>query len=499
MRLNRRAKHALRLKAYYSDYSDGVPYDVARTQLQTLQYARFPYEYDLVGPSIQRLPSSSFLVPSVIEALSDSKEHKDAIEVVPGEADAYCADYLRRNGGLVLSGDSDLLVHDLGVNGAMAYFDDVQADSKEGINDLHAHIFYPTAIAERLNLPQEHGIRALAFELTLRRKNSLELCIERAPQAYSIRHKPAEYEEFIKEYRPIDPTLWERSLPHVDLDPRVSEYVLQYFLKDTDTAEQDAKRIFLPLLIDSPVIINAYEASTPLRQVAYTFMNLTLSEADQCGIVHEYTRQLNTLKGKPIAVLDLQELPRACMDLMHDFDEITRKLPELSPEAFWIATMVLQDVRWSSTMDKEPLSLQIAKKRLSNPDETKKLDWQTLHFLAQFHGSYYSFRLFKQITKFLKAGELATFPKEILELYTRLEDLPKLRDLPDVDFAHSILINLNIAAMVAAARDILGLEGQQSNDEVDETAGRAGETKKVQGKRIQQQTSNNPFDVLAID
>lgn len=72
---------------------------------------------------LKLLPSAPFVVPAVIEALLNTT-YANCVYVVPGEADIYCAEDVKMNGGFVITGDSDLLVHDLGLGGGVVFFND---------------------------------------------------------------------------------------------------------------------------------------------------------------------------------------------------------------------------------------------------------------------------------------------------------------------------------------------------------------------------------------
>ncbi|MBE7179732.1 MAG: hypothetical protein INR71_00735 [Terriglobus roseus] len=72
---------------------------------------------------LRLLPPAPFVVPAVIEALRESG-YRDVVRVVPGEADPYCAEDVRLHGGFVVTGDSDLLVYDLGQVGGVVFLQD---------------------------------------------------------------------------------------------------------------------------------------------------------------------------------------------------------------------------------------------------------------------------------------------------------------------------------------------------------------------------------------
>ncbi len=237
-----------------------------------------------------------FLVPSVIEALTSSSRYCSMVEVVPGEADIYCAKYLKKHGGLVLTSDSDLLVHDVGLRGGIAFFEDIEESPVDGPDALKARIYRPTTIVQRLSLPKEYGISALAFEMVLDPSAGLPDVLLRAQSfKHSIEKNPA-YERFILEYTPLSDHVTpdgEKTGPVLSilqrLDPRISEFVLQLprlaqiagQSRLIGAPEVQIPHIFLPFLADNPVLTNAWEISTAVRQLAYGLVNLIVPKSQQ--------------------------------------------------------------------------------------------------------------------------------------------------------------------------------------------------------------------------
>jgi len=78
-------------------------------------------------PTLTALPPVPFLVPAILDTLRVSGTYRSMVEIVPGEADSYCARYLKQSGGIVFTGDSDLLVHDLSSVGAVCFFKDIES------------------------------------------------------------------------------------------------------------------------------------------------------------------------------------------------------------------------------------------------------------------------------------------------------------------------------------------------------------------------------------
>ena len=82
--------------------------------------------------------------------------------MVAGKADAFCALVASKRGCLILTGDSDLLIHDLGL-GAVVFLNDVELHKEGDIENLSARMFKPQQIARRLEID---SISRLAYELS---------------------------------------------------------------------------------------------------------------------------------------------------------------------------------------------------------------------------------------------------------------------------------------------------------------------------------------------
>ncbi|KAI5795320.1 hypothetical protein DFH27DRAFT_612544 [Peziza echinospora] len=60
---------------------------------------------------LTNLPSPPFIVSTALSSLIKSKKWGSLVKTVPGEADSWCATDALRNGGIALSGDTDLLLY----------------------------------------------------------------------------------------------------------------------------------------------------------------------------------------------------------------------------------------------------------------------------------------------------------------------------------------------------------------------------------------------------
>ncbi len=278
MRLGRLVDQTKRLNTYYHTHSSPISYQTCETKPETTLPSLFGRT--AVRSGLTALPPAPFLVPAVLEALKGSDQYKDIIEVVPGEADLYCAKYLQQHGGTVLTGDSDLLVHDLGLEGAVGFFKVIQGSS----GSLQCEIYHPTAIVDRLGLPKSHKLHSLAFEMFMDNHGTFPQLLARAKNLEAIKLYGIMYEDFLKEYVTL-PSDTNTSNPRSaatllvlrQLDPRISEYVLQFpSLAELagqspvlHAIESSAAHVFLPFLLDCPIRTNAWEMSTATRQLAY--------------------------------------------------------------------------------------------------------------------------------------------------------------------------------------------------------------------------------------
>lgn len=467
-------------------------------------------------------PAAPFLVPAIMNALSESEIYKDVLEVVPGEADLYCGRYLKQNGGLVLTGDSDLLVHDLGINGSVSFFKDIETSPGKKSGTLHGLIYFPASIANRLSLPSAHGLRTLAFEMVMDchgtfRKLLLQACDLKSVNAYNDK-----YVAFIAEYGALPAGARDPSVAgdehHTEamrvlrqLDPRISEYVLQFPSIATwadnrgPTDGPASVQVFLPFLVDCPIRTTAWEASVSIRQLAYEILKLTVPKKEQAYVVVEHRRK-NNLNGNGYQVSNSLAIHEACTAFVGLLDQVHHKFSHLCFTDRWIAFAVCQEVEWSSSIGKHSLSTFLAENTSSSTDKIEDhtvCSWDSIHFLAQIQGVFYSLRILQQISRFLVAYE---YPMSTLEgvsiLCDRLKSLMPLRSFPGLSDVLAIIKKIESQHMVQAAHDILGIKEQRPTD-VQKTPKKAKKKRKaakdmslcLPGK----QQSSNVFEMLDVE
>ncbi|CAD6448922.1 8dc2c281-2d3b-46c5-9076-6c1ff1bdf83d [Sclerotinia trifoliorum] len=519
VRYQRLSRNTQQLEKYHKDYASGLGYRFSSTSWITS--ASFPFAFAPQRSSFVKLPASSFLVPSIIEALQNTNKYRDIVEIVPGEADTYCASYVSQHGGIILTGDSDLLVHEIGTDSSVSFFQDVEVSSEADPWMLQSQVFHVGSIVKRLRLPSSHGICALAFEIVMDSHGTFSKLLKQATTLSAIKQHKGMYVDFVKEYLPVDfdlaifdPTLVKRSSVKTALqalDPRVCEYVLQFpylmrclGLSQSSSASQDGANIniFLPFLIDCPSRTNAWEMSASIRQLAYGCMNMILPVGERRNSIFEHKRQANTSRGREWEIPAASDIPRACMEVLTFLRESRTKLEGQCIADSWSSIAFIQDAEWSESIDKVSLGKKVlAGLRASNPNDTspKKsdLDWDKIHFMAQIQGSYYSFRILKQLTTFLiLIGGRGSVSGPLLELNDLLQDLPSLNAHNGFEKLESMLTTMKESIL------------EDSYQEKQLSASISAEKSKQKKKRKRDQltssrTANkkptNPFDVLGSD
>lgn len=441
------------------------------------------------------------------------------VTVVPGEADVYCATYLCQHGGVVFTGDSDLLVHDLGPAGAVCFFPDLESTPESEPAFLSGHLYRPSTIIERLRIPRAHGLRALAFEIITDSQGSFRNLLKQAVNQNAIEADPSRYEAFCEEYTthlfPLslekvhDPKEGTSFLDALQwLDPRVSEFVLQFpslsTLAGQEIPNADSRHVFLPFLIDCPVRISAWEMSVSVRQLAYGLLNLIVPEDQRCFTMYEHRRQQKSSTGREWQLPLASEIPEACFALIAQFDQLSATVSGSSDLNFWTTFAVYHDVQYAFVNDKLSFA-NLATQQLLNTSVRGKTNksmaftWDMIHFFAQVEGSYYSFRILKQILGLLYChSQKQHLPQPLFLLHDRLRNLPLLTVSHDYNSRMTVTQLEEIKELVKNVQDMLRIDDQTSPAN-SSTSSRKRRKKINTKKSTPTQMPNNLFDLLEVE
>lgn len=429
-----------RLLTYKSTHSGPFRVPKILSTLESVEVLKLFHDVNPVPTHLSSLPAPSFLVPAIIEALTHSR-YGSITQVVPDEADEFCATRARAYGGIVLSSDSDLLVADLGSDGSVSLFRDLSLDTRDGSESIRTLLFKPKGIAASLGLPDLLG---LAFELTRDGTISFHQAIRRAKLSTHSMNENISYQDFIRSYKSGNAPEND-STPHNEnkadlqpVDPRVSELLLQYQSlalkthvggKANDSIFQP--RIYLPFLLDDPARSSAWVISTSLRTIAYSLLNLTTNDVMNPTNIAEYGRSGHRIVPKPLRLLTRDECRTHCIALTGRLKKARSSFNGASNSDFWPLYGLYELCRWYDENDKPLPCHDVLEELLKARGQGKSsLSWADIHLSMQLQGVLYSLRILWQVIgklRIMREAQTADDSRDLL--YDQLSGLPPLKEL----------------------------------------------------------------------
>ena len=349
------------------------------------------------------------------------------VEVVPGEADMFCAAVARKVGADVLSDDSDFLIYDLGSEGSLVLMESIECNhNRIGSGDIVASRLRPKHIATRIQID---SIARVAFERASD-SGATSAEIQRRARLRSLEGAPlAKYQDFCKTYTPdmdgmflVPPTY----LVSVSLDPRVSELSCQYKYE----SHPKPPEIFLPLLIEDHARAASWQYGIPYRQLAYSLLNLSVVEAQRHEKIVEHRRVGNRICGQPIPLLSGED----CLKLTTSTASSgsTESLGPLSFSTFTSCAKYafhLINLQTSHAGRRPPVTRKWQEDFLTNGHVDQKLSWDDIHIYANVQAVLYSLRILKQITEAVKDCFYGRMKEELDTLHALLNPMPSLAEL----------------------------------------------------------------------
>ncbi|KAK4204156.1 XPG domain containing-domain-containing protein [Triangularia verruculosa] len=487
-RMQRLIRSTKELFKYHSTSVTGVPRERSR-HTDDKKVELFPTS--IGGETRAKPPPPAFLVPAVIDALRASK-YGPITSVMGGEADGFCADHVRESGGLVLTSDSDLLVHDLGENGGVIFFTDIDINSEA--KKLVAPQFRHAEICRKLSIKSDVGFSYMAFEIYTDPHLSLEQAAERSRRGEAVMFNREEYDTFIKTY--LTPEMSPETTASGDssLDPRVSELALRFSqISTTKSREKDASlEMFLPFLLDCPSRTSAWEASKSIRELAYSF--LPSDQRFSIKTISEMRRLQTLSSGSQVDILAPVRVEEECNHLLHSINEIKATIAD--PELLWIALSIYLDIVGTVERAKGyPLSLEILAQEARG--KLNQYFWDFLQVFAQVEATLYSLRMLQQLLGLQERKGKA------VEVIGALSDLPSLNNFPSVASFAETLRRLResggLKCLISLCSDmedmIPHIEAIGKSPKSKKDRKRKAQSGTVEGHQVRARPSN-PFELL---
>lgn len=448
------------------------------------------------------LPQNPFTVQAIIDTLRISSRYGAVTHVVPGEADSFCAEMARTaRATLILTGDSDLLIYDIG-SSSVVFLDDILLPGR----DLppSCSVFSPPSLGARLELPvtdSTHGIRRFAFELVKRSHASLL-------QLLSACREPVNsggYAEFSQGYEAQQLIV---SLPPAGVDPtpldsRLLELVIQTSLHvlpppyQTGSQSSGPKRIFLPNPLENYGRSSCFDTSIDIRRIAYSLLPWIADGYDR-GIWEFKRLHILNGRGTPVPLCPLSELPAATRELIAVLSYMASQVREENAEHFWPAIAVGLDTHYARSEGKTAVVSSLAGMALRVSEMTPVVPWDVVHFRAQVHACCYSFRLLGQVLSLVRLYDPSEASDTVYDLMRPyLSRVPSLGQLPSTDIILEFLSPAPRDSLMARMLRVLEQQGLAPKESpIAATPKKARKSKQSDTKAGQSFDSRNPFEVL---
>ncbi|KAM5446299.1 hypothetical protein MaudCBS49596_006708 [Microsporum audouinii] len=408
----------------------------------------------LMNPKFYTLPDNPLMVATVAEDLkyrwdwesikpyysSDSLGENSGpvgflwaniTEVVLGEADVFCAEIARERGSAVLTGDSDLVVHDLGPNGSVVFLDSIEKYDIVDTNDGLPSFGVRATETRPANIAHNLGVKSLlrvGYELKqnpyLKWSKVAELC----KAADEKQEMTSSYDEFLNEYnaRPY----W---MPESDgngfplLDSKVSELVAQYHLPSFN-ADGDELYYYLPVMVEKHGRRCAWAEGGDIRAIAYSIYNLSFSKGERRAAVLEYARRGQRIVPTPVSLLSEEALASPVEELLVQLQ--SAQFPVRGANVYYWVLFALLRIYAGLEHSQLPKPRAMANFfKVGHAGEM--LQWDDIHLRAQILCTLYSLRMLKQFLQvsLLKGGpEVQRLGKPLLEILSSLPTLSTLSD-----------------------------------------------------------------------
>lgn len=417
-------KSMAQLSGFYRINSRGCPRNYAIEPAQTAPVHLFRHG----RPENKPLEAPSFLVPAVIEALSRSKTYQSLVQIVPGEADGYCANMVAKGGGIVITSDSDLLVHDLS-DGGVALLRDIYQDDNAVIR---AAVYNPRQIFQRLGLSGNSDICRFAYERWCSAHATTAMLIRACsePIADGTRFKEfcAQYKEDERAEIPILASGTTVSLN--GFDPRWSELVLQMSQPAAEQGSDRVFKMFLPVLMDSPEKGTAWENSRYIRQLAYSLARRVIPGAG--GSIREYRRvQSQDQSGREVAILQPSSIRSETGELADVLQRLKTILTSKHEAIYWTIAYIVLDIRGSTSDGRGLFALDILQWKKWPGETAQSIPWTFIHFIAHLKAAYYSLRMLQQLVRASAVDARKVAGLHFAKLSQVLKDLPLLEESPN--------------------------------------------------------------------
>ncbi|KAJ5377896.1 uncharacterized protein N7496_005305 [Penicillium cataractarum] len=391
----------------------------------------------------RNLPENPFMVSAVFEDLRTRWNREQILQeikcdpshlpdgdylwaeiavMVPGEADVECARVSKLTGSAILTNDSDLIVHDLGPDGAVVFLNTVQfvedAEDKDNAT-IKAMRLHPNDLAHRLGIK---NILRFAYELNENPHLGFSELLRRSKDNQGTTEDSEQYHQFLREYQPeSNGSSAVQGHVYQNLDPRVSELFWQYELPDA-FCEANQPHIYLGILFEDHSRKCAWEVGRFYRALGYSLLNQAYPPARQFTTVCEFVRRGTRVVAEQITLCGSKTVMSDLSIVQKRLDLAQSVFGADDPSTFWVMFAVAEIYRDPSSQASLPSGGQL-ERYLTKGFAGQKTEWTDVHFLAQIHAVLYSLRMLHQLLQFLPDDNLTGSNRLILGSLPPLHNL----------------------------------------------------------------------------
>ncbi|KAG6015825.1 hypothetical protein E4U54_002881 [Claviceps lovelessii] len=386
--------------------------------------------FDAGPTATKRLIDPCFLVPAIFEALKKHEKYRSVTQLVPGEADQFCAEDVCKQDGTVLTSDSDLLVHNLG-HGRVAFFRDLREND---ISRITFASFVPEKIFTTIGLSYPEKALQLAYERQLSPRATLAQIVLKSLKPCSRSAAYLDFQDHFTSPKSFD--LWQYgkcklSSPESS-DPRISELILNFYLLRKGGSAPSPIRMFLPPLLECPAHKSAWDPSTWIRQLAYSLLGYSIIHRDDLS-VQEFRRvQALSSAGRKIPLFPFSLIQQYTEEIVLCGSKL-KSFYNCGEYLFWIALGIAMEMSESQRQGIEPIALKIYERghNLNPTNISTHVSWAEIHIYAQVQGILYSFRILQQVLSFIKGQSSKEAIVVNEDVYSMLGQLTPVAHFPN--------------------------------------------------------------------
>jgi hypothetical protein len=357
------------------------------------------------------------MVACVLDKLRNDPASNYSVQVVPGEADSYCAAIARSTGAAILSNDSDMTMYDLGSEGSLVLLNtldlpmdgNINHDQKLQTHILKAQRLHPISIARRLGLKMPAGNLSLlrfGFERACDPSTSTGAVLSRCTTVHFTDAGGA-FEQFCEAYRDSKEIETAQDTANIlgQLDPRLSELYCQYNCADYVVQPPQNPHVYMPLIIEDPSRDSSWTYGKSLRILAYSLLKLSAENSNDLrnhGDVIEFQRRGPRIVGVALRILGSVELFSSMETIVRDLKKQTLPADALLQWRLFSFKQVNEE---KTRNGKPTIPLAWATEFLNLGYVGSKLSWEDIHVYANVQAVLYSLWMLKQACLVAKVQE----------------------------------------------------------------------------------------------